>query len=238
MSYLNILLCIGCLAAGLAAQSSNAAEEVEITSEPHHHLTFQNQDVRVFNVEVEPGAQTMMHWHHHDYIAVTLSEAEVSNSVKDKPTVALKLAEGDTRFAAGNFVHFVKDVGPQAFRNVTIELLQDETLRASEAAGRIKWDEERGLDVLEGGTRDILFVKDGVRASEFELQPGGVAPEFHRAGPILLVAISDLQLHKNGAASVFSQMKSGDHIWVGADESFGMTNTGPKTAKFVTLEFP
>ena len=50
----------------LAAQAT--APEVEITAEPAHHLTFENKSVRVFNVEVPPHAETLMHWHRHDYI--------------------------------------------------------------------------------------------------------------------------------------------------------------------------
>ena len=30
-----------------------------------------------------------------------------------------------------------------------------------------QWDEDRGLEVLQGGTREILFVKDGIRVSDF-----------------------------------------------------------------------
>src|ERR1700741_52258 len=124
--------CVILLAATLLAVQA-AAPEVEITAEPHHHLTFENKSVRVFNVEVDPNSETLMHWHRHDYISVSLGSAEIANSVKDKPPVTVKLPDGDVRFVSAPFAHFVRDVGPQPFRNVTIEVLEDESLRNSTA---------------------------------------------------------------------------------------------------------
>ena len=175
MSHYALLLCAGCLGAAFVA-AQVTSNEVEITNEPHHHLTFENQYVRIFNVEVDPNTETKVHWHRHDYIAVTLGDAQISNTVKDKPAVPVKLADGETRFSSGNFAHFVRDVGPQPFRNVTIEILHDESLRNLAAQGKVHWDDDRGLEILTSGTKEILFVKDGIRVSEFELTPGGVVP--------------------------------------------------------------
>lgn len=241
MSHCALLLCLGCIGATwMAAQS--ALPEVEITSEAHHHLAFQNPYVRVFNVEVDPNTQTEMHWHRHDYIAITLGDAEVSNTVKNKPTVSVKLHDGDTVFASGNFAHYVADIGPQPFRNVTVEILQDESLRNSAASGKIHWDEERGLDILDRGTKEILFVKDGIRVTEFELQPGGVVPAHRYAGPHLLIAVTDFDLHEDSVRDDIKPLpihfQSGDHEWLPAGYSHSITNAGSATAKFVTLEFP
>lgn len=224
--------------------SAQSAPEVEITSEPHHHLTLENKSVRVFNVEVDPNTETQMHWHRHDYIAVTLGAAEISNAVKDKPAATVKLPDGDTRFSSATFAHAVRDLGAQPFRNVTVEILEDESLRQSAA----KWDaqdkEERGLFVLNHGTKQILFVKDGIRATEFELQPGGVVPKHHHTGPVLVIAITDLALEETiegqplTSSHPASHMKSGDSKWIPGNITHVVTNTGPAPAKFVTLEFP
>jgi quercetin dioxygenase-like cupin family protein len=220
----------------LSAQSP----EVEITAEPHHHLAFENKSVRVFNVEVDPNTETQMHWHRHDYFSVNLGNTEISNSVKDKPPATVKFTDGDTRFASATFAHAVRDLSPQPFRNVTIEILDDESLRQSTA----KWDEDRGLAVLNNGTKQILFVKDAIRATEFELQPGGVIPKHHHAGPVLVVAITDLALEETikgqplPPAHPASSMKSGDSKWFSGNIIHTVTNTSPNPAKFVTLEFP
>jgi quercetin dioxygenase-like cupin family protein len=217
----------------LAAQAT--APEVELNAEPHHHLTLENKYVRVYNVEVPPHSDTLMHWHRHDYIYVTLGDTEVVNAVKDKPPVTLKLRDGETRFSPATFAHIASNRSDQPFRNVTIEIVADENLRHSTP----HWDEDRALETFPGGTQQILWVKDGIRASEFELQPGAAVPPDHHAGPHLIVAVSDVYLHSavEGQAPGPEHLHSGEVRWVPGGFP-AVTNTGHKPAKFVTLEFP
>ncbi|HET6176434.1 MAG TPA: hypothetical protein VFE61_05845 [Candidatus Sulfotelmatobacter sp.] len=225
------------LAALLSAQS---APEVEITAEPHHHLVFANDQVRIFNVEVPPHTDTAMHRHLHDYLYVQLGNAEVINAVKGKDPVTVKLQDGQVGFLSASYSHVARNQTDQPFHNVTIELLQDEKLRHASS----KRDEDRGLNVLQGGTKEILFVKDGIRVSEVELQPGGVMPLPDHPGPILFVALSDLtfraQQIKNQAHSAWADLdrKRGDSVFVPATPFLGWRNVGHSPNKFVTLEFP
>jgi quercetin dioxygenase-like cupin family protein len=220
-------------AARLAAQT---VPEVEITAEPHHHLVFQNAYVRVFQLEVPPGEATLMHRHRHDYVMVALGTTELSNQVEGTPAVTLKLQDGETEFAPGNFAHLMRNLASTSFRNVTIELMLDEKTRQSPATA---WDEERGLEVLDRGTKEILFVKDGVRVSETELQPGGMIPKRHHAGPHLAVAITDMDLQSDvvdkGPSKI--ELKAGEARWFPGDFIHTVTNVGRQETKFVTLEF-
>jgi oxalate decarboxylase/phosphoglucose isomerase-like protein (cupin superfamily) len=222
------------IATMLLAQA--AAPEVEVTAEPHHHLTIDNQSVRAYYVEVPAHGETLMHWHRHDYFAISLGPADIVNEVKDKTAVPVKFQDGDTRFASASFAHIARNVSDQPFRNVTIEILDDANLRNSTA----EWEEDRGLDVLQGGTKQVVFVKDGIRATEFELQPGGVVPMHHHAGPHLLVAVSDLEIRSDvqGQGPMRDDLKSGESKWLPGNYSHSITNTGKQPAKFVTLEFP
>lgn len=211
--------------------------EVEITAEPHHHFVLENEFVRVFNLEVAPRESTLVHRHRHDYIYVVLGPSEVENAVQGKPPVQLKFADGDTRFLDGGFAHAARNLANTPFRNVTIELLQDEKAHKTPPP---KWDEERGLHILEKGTQDILFVKDGVRVSEVELQPGGMIPSHHHKGPHLLVALTDLAVRSDveGQGPMPGHFKSGEVKWLPGGYTHTLTNVGPHPAKFVTLEFP
>lgn len=228
----------------LAAQA--IAPEVELSAEPHHHLTLENKYVRVYNVEVPPHSDTLMHWHRHDYIYVTLGATEVVNEVKGKPPATLHLEDGETHFSPATFAHIASNRTDLPFRNVTIEIVDDESLRNSVAHGDVKWDEDRALETFPGGTQQILWVKDGIRASEFELQPGATVPMYHHKGPHLLVAVSDLDIRsdvksddKNGPQGPMpGHFKSGDSKWLPGNYSHTITNTSTKPAKFVTLEFP
>jgi quercetin dioxygenase-like cupin family protein len=222
------------------------APEVEITAEPHHHFILQNQYVRVFNVDVAPHAETLMHWHRHDYVYVILGAAHVSNDVKGKAPVDVTFSDGDTRFSPATFAHIARNLSGQPFRNVTIEYLQDEKLRRSAKENTAKWDATRGLDILEGGTSQILFVNDGVRATEFELQTNAVIPARSHSRPLLLIAVSDLDLYTRdprthgppAVASVIRHFKSGNSTWLPLGFRRPIVNAGRHSAKFVTLEFP
>ena len=217
--------------------SAQSANEVEITHEGHHHLALFNPYVRVFNVEVGAKDATLLHRHRHDYIFVAIGPSQVSNEVQGKPPVELKLQDGETMFVPAKFAHIARNLSPTPFRNVTIELLQDEKSRQTPAP---HWDEERGLHVLNAGTVEILFVKDGARVSEVELQPGGVIPSHHHNGPHLLVAVTDLDVRSDveGHGPMPGHFKSGDIKWLPGGYRHTLTNTGKQLAKFVTIEFP
>ncbi len=212
------------------------AQEVEITSEPSHHLALENEFVRVFKVEVAPHVATLMHRHRHDYLFVTIGDSHVSNEVAGKSPVDLKLADGDTHFAAGNFAHIARNLADTAFRNVTIEILQDDKLRDVPSS----WKEDSGERAFTGGRKKVLFVKDGVRVSESSLDPGATVPSHRHTGPYLMVAVSDLELRSDeeGKTPIPLKLKSGDIKWMPGGYTHTLTNTAGKPARLVTAEFP
>jgi quercetin dioxygenase-like cupin family protein len=216
----------------LAAQTTT---EVEITAEPSHHLALENEYIRVFKVEVAPHASTLLHHHGHDYVFVTLGNAHVSNEVEGKPPVDLKLSDGDVRFVTGNFAHVARNFSDQLFRNATIELMQDEKLRQTPS----HWPEESGEKTFPGGRSKILFVKDGVRVSEVNLEPGAIVPSHHHDGPHLLVAVTDLDIRSDveGMSPMPGKFKSGDVKWLPGGYTHTLMNVGKSPARFVTVEF-
>jgi hypothetical protein len=67
-----------------------------------------------------------MHRHRHDYVFVTLGDAHVSNQVEGKPSVDLKLPDGETRFVAGTLPTSQSISRTSPIRDATMELTQDE----------------------------------------------------------------------------------------------------------------
>ena len=235
-----------CLTTFLTAQS--AAAEVEITAEPHHHQTFANDQVRVFNVELPPHAETLMHWHRHDYIYVTLGDSEVVNAVQGKDPVTVKLQDGQTGFLPGNFAHVARDrprpALPQRHRRTPAGRQSSATRPLT--GTRLIPKTTAASTSSHGGTKEILFVKDGVRVSEIELQPDGVMPSIPRSGPVLLVAINDLDLFTNDPRThgghepnpaAPSHLGSGNTLWLPNGFQRPIINAGHHPAKFITLEF-
>ncbi len=214
---------------------AQTAREVEITAEPSHHVALENDTVRVFKVEVAPKTGTLMHRHRHDYFFVSLGDSHISNEVEGKQPVDARFHDAEVRFTEGNFAHIARDLSDKPFRNVTIELLQDEKLRRTPSP----WPVEEGETTFAGGRSKILLVKDGVRVSEVNLDPGAVIPSHHHDGPHLVVALSDLDLRSDlqGRGPTAGEDKAGDVIWVPGGYSHTLTNTGKKAARFLTFEF-
>jgi quercetin dioxygenase-like cupin family protein len=211
------------------------AQEVEITAEPSHHQILQNAYVRVFKVEIPPNAATLMHRHHHDYFFVALAPTTISSEVAGKPATTIKIQQGEVRFAPGNFAHIARNLTDKPFPHVTVELLNDEEVRKSPPK---PWDEERALHVHMKGTQDVLFVKDGVRVSDFQLQPGGMVHNQHHPGPRLIIAVSDMDVRSSvEGKSVAIQLKSGEVKWLLGGTTDILMNAGKNPARWVTLEF-
>ena len=130
--------------------------------------------MRVFKVEIPPHGATLLHRHRHDYFIVALAPSDVVSDVQGKGPIAIKMKAGEIRFATGGFAHVARNQSDAPFPHVDIEILQTKTYT---------WEEERGVSVLEGGTHEILFAKDGVRASETELQPHAMIPKHTHTQP-------------------------------------------------------
>ncbi len=220
------------IATSVFAQTS-APKEVEITAEPHHHLVLQNEYVRVFSVEVSPKDATLLHRHRHDYVFVNLGTAEISNEVLGKAPVKVTLQDGDAKFSQGDFAHVARNIGATPFRNIAVEFMQDAKMRDEPS----KWDTEPAK--IQGGTQEILFVKDGVRVSRVELETAGFEPKHHHVGPHLVIALTDIELRAESADKTASnlEMKAGEVKWVPGDITHTVTNVGSKPEKMVILEF-
>jgi quercetin dioxygenase-like cupin family protein len=214
---------------------AQTATEVAITAEPSHHLALENEYIRAFKLEVAPRAATLMHRHGHDYIAVTIGDAHISNEVEGKQPVEVNLHDGGTAFTPGNFAHIARNLSDQPFRNVTIELMQDEKLRQTPS----HWPADSGEKTFPGGRSKILFVKDGVRVSEVNLEPGAVVPSHHHDGPHLAVAVSDCELRSDveGRGTMQEIFKAGEVKWLPGNFTHSLTNVGKNPARLVTVEF-
>jgi quercetin dioxygenase-like cupin family protein len=223
------------LAFAIAAAAQATAPIIEITAEPSHHLLFENTYARAFKVDLAPNAAMILHHHRHDYIFTVLAASKIENDIVGQAPFLRTFKDGETVFVPGPLAHTAKNLTDKPFQVIAVELMSNDPAQLSH-----KWDEDRGLHILNGGTQDILFVKDGVRATDLELNPGGILPKHHHAGPHVVVAITDLDLRSDvegkGPASV--QLKAGEAAWVQGGATHTVTNVGKQNARLITLEFP
>jgi quercetin dioxygenase-like cupin family protein len=202
-----------------------------LSAEPSHHYLLENEYVNMLNVEIPPNRTTQRHRHLHDFVTVAFGAAELSNEAEGSAPDIVKLQNGEARFTTGGLTHLVRNLASTSFRGVTIELLQDDVAHKAAAP---RWDEEVGTATAKGSSREILFVKDGVRVSNLVLQPGKAEPTRHQAKAEILVAITDLALGKGDSAV---QLKAGEVQWRGGRHTGTLTNVAKQVAKLVLLEF-
>jgi quercetin dioxygenase-like cupin family protein len=213
-------------------------QPVEITSEPSHHLVFQNEYVRVFDVTVAPRATTLIHKHNYDYLFVTLGDSDVvSARVGEKP-VALQLKDGEVRFTPGNFAHAAINKSDRPFHNITIELLKPST--------NVKTCAESCVVSMPCNDRanascpaiEKRISSDQWTVSLVTLPPSaGMEPRTH-APARLVIAVSDLDFAGPTAAAGNNIRRAPGYVgWVPAGVTHKLVNIGSKPARFVTLEF-
>ena len=212
-------------------------QSVEITSEPSHHLVFQNEYVRVFDVTVAPKATTLVHRHNNDYLFVTLGDSDVISARVGENPVPLRLKDGEVRYTPGIFAHAAINESERPFHNITIELLKPST--------NVKTCTEtcvtRQFKCPDGGlcpeTEKRISSEQWI-ASLVTLPPSARLEKHTHTMPHLVIAVSDLDLTSQTESAGSNIKKApGGLAWVPSGVTHTLANNGTKPAQFVTLEF-
>ena len=221
-----LVLAVVALACALAAQNPTP---VPVSKEPRHHLVLENDKVRIYDVTVAVGDQTLLHQHDIDYVFVTLGDSDVENRVLGRPPVELKLEDGEARFAKGGFAHVAVNKAQTPFHNITIEILP------TQPSGM----ELPALPLGAGMTVEPVFDQKVVRCFSFTLEPGAVMPLHEHKTDHLVVMLTDAHLKSDvvGKGSSDITPKRGDPVFVRGGYSHTLTNVGSTPARFVEIEF-
>ncbi len=97
-------------------------EPVSACHDRFHKVVFENEFARFFFVELPPGEATQMHRHDTDYYVVIVGDADIEDTAEGHEARRVQYSGGDTVAGKKGHVHQVKNVSPQMFRNVGIEL--------------------------------------------------------------------------------------------------------------------
>ena len=123
-----VLLLIPFLFAASAFQAP-----VPITGEGHHHLKFENKYVRVFDVVVPAGDETLFHVHANDYVYVNLGDAKLKVQSPGGPLGDLIPKDGEVRFTKAPITHRVINPSSTPFHNITVEILASPGIKEENA---------------------------------------------------------------------------------------------------------
>jgi quercetin dioxygenase-like cupin family protein len=209
-------------------------QSVEITSEPSHHLVFENEYVRVFNVTVAPKATTLVHRHNHDYLFVTLGDTDVVNARVGEKPVPLHLNDGEVRFTPGNFAHAAINESDHPFHNITIELLKPATNVKVCTTSCDLGPPCAGVCP----TVERKITSDQWTVSFVTLPPGARVDKHTHAMAHMAVAVSNLDLTvQEGTSNSEVKRAPGGLDWVPAGTTHTVVNRATSTARMVTLDF-
>ncbi|MGC2695978.1 MAG: hypothetical protein WA738_09320 [Candidatus Angelobacter sp.] len=222
----------------LAAVSQQPQPPVELTSEPSHHQVLDNAFVRVFAVTIDPGKSTLMHRHGHDYLTVSIGDAQIMNAKEGAQPAPVTFKDGDVRFAPSGVVHAVTNTGSTQFRNATIELLGPTTNQkacAEACSVSVPCD---SADKAACVTVNKVFTADQWTATLVTLPPGAKYAQHAHPGNFLVVSLTDgdVTMKSQGQPDVPTHPKTGAVTW-NNPVVHTVTNTGKTTAKTVVLEF-
>jgi hypothetical protein len=107
--------------------SGTEKDPVPVEQEPHHHLVFANQYVRVLEVIVPPGEPTLFHTHYLDNVAILLSNTTLKNQAPGEDWTERQVTHGSVGFRAGTktpYTHRIQNTGSAVFRVFDVQILQ------------------------------------------------------------------------------------------------------------------
>ncbi len=99
--------------------------EVDVSEDVGTKLLFENDQVRVWDLRLEPGESTGLHRHESDYLYVVIGDGELQGrDANGHVRPAEKMKDGDVRYRKidGEDIHEAVNVGKTTWRNIIVEL--------------------------------------------------------------------------------------------------------------------
>jgi len=108
------------------AGTGTGKDPVPVEREPHHHVVFENQYVRLLDVVVPPGEMTLFHTHSLDNVAVLLADTSLKNQNPGEDWTERPITHGSVGFRAGTkapYTHRIMNTGAVVFHVMDVEIL-------------------------------------------------------------------------------------------------------------------
>lgn len=211
----------------LCGTTASAQSAVAIEQEPAHRLVLQNVNVRVFDVWLPPGEESLWHVHRHDGISVRLADATIADEPKDGQAETFRLRRGAVAYGSTPTArtHRVRNVGETTFHNIYIELLTDRDVGEDRAAAA-------------ASDRRVEFENDRVRALRRVLAPGeSTGMHTHASsGVAVLVTAGRLEVSSPEGAARTSDVNTGSVQWIDSGTTHSLKNVGDAPIEIVDIE--
>ena len=198
-----------------------AAAQVPMHQEPHHHLVFENESLRVMEPRIEAGEATLEHLHSHDDATICIS-GSVLRSRKPgddwgKPGQPCKTGSlSTTEYSGKPSSHAVQNTGGDTFR-----LLAVENLRQS------GWSD---YALFGGAGAELVKESRAFRIYEVKLPGGGEVSHVHQAPTIAVMVSGDV------AAGTQTLNQPGRWVFIPAGQSHKLKASGSGEGHLVEIE--
>jgi hypothetical protein len=241
------LLCLS----SVVSTRALAQKSVPVTSEPHHHLVYSEDRLRVFRVEVPAHSSTLIHEHAVDYFWIAVGASEFVNAAVGKPEAPVMAADGSVHFTRGGFSHLARVDGAQPFRNVTLELPHAQTNPRNlceavivgqpvDCAAAMK----NTSALFSGAIARPEFETDQVRVTLLTIAPNEELDLARHQRAPMLVAVDDATGDVHTTCAVANQPKgfviqsrSGNSYRLTGNSACLLHNATASTVRFLAVEF-
>jgi hypothetical protein len=242
MKMMAISLALLCLVpATVLAQSP---ELPNMDHEPHHHLTVQNDFVKIFDVRVSPGDSIILHSHDKDTVAIAIGEQLVTIGIPGKPDVHQKNADAQVRLQRSGYVHSTHVDGAAPYHTVAVELMHAQTgfhnvcaeILAGQPLNCTDDASQASSSKTVASVSQSLFESNETRVQLVRVLPGQKMIAGDGKEPQVLVAVDAVTLVADSGKGSAQKLKSGDFVWLaGGTAAREFRNTGKGEARYVRI---
>jgi hypothetical protein len=204
-------------------------EYVEVRDEPRHRRRFENEFVRVYDVQVPPGDRTLYHRHTEDTFYVAVNEATVRDRTWRDDESRMGTAPAGTVLCRPHrsrpLIHQVENVGASDLRLIGAEIKASPAVTSPAA-----------LDIP---GHVLTLERDRLRAYELSLEPGDSTGEIEygfSSLTVMLTLASLRILHPDGRERT-TIYAPGDVVWLPGSARFALTNVGEQPCRAAVGEW-
>lgn len=217
------LALLAMLVSSVAAQSA-----VPIEKEPAHRLKFENEFVRVFDVLIPVGKESLYHIHLYDGVSVRISDTRIIDEAQGGERVPFEIKYGLATFGArpSALTHRVVNVGKSDFRNIFIELLPSKNVVSAAVLPPLS------------DSHVVLLENARVRVNRLVLKPGESSKLHTHTTRGLGITLYDSKVEITSSDGTKRTLVSrpGDFVWQNAGTSHIIRNVGTNVFEAVDIE--
>jgi hypothetical protein len=223
---------VGALCLLAAGTQFSFAACAGMDSDSHFHKLDENNNVKVYTLELGRLESTSSHCHEHAFFYVVTSESETSDTLQGHAGVSHKWYPGVARFVQNPETHTVRNESATPLHEVIVEILSRLEYNPLEPGyggddfagpGGVRQSDKTSATLVQHGAMG------GVKA---EIVPGDKLS--FDASTKVLIALTDGTLEGLGKKFNFSRQ---DVQLISPDAEFTLTNTGRFPIRFVTISY-